>query len=87
MLSYDGQLVDDARLVVTGDEEAQHACEDKASMLPGDITLGSVALSVALSVVYRHFRSRRLKVHINRATEELGQCVHLLNRLPYSPRR
>jgi hypothetical protein len=39
------------------------------------------ALSVALSVVYRHFRSRRLKVHINRATEELKQCVDLLNRL------
>ena len=39
------------------------------------------ALSVALSVVYRHFRSRRLKVHINRATEELKQCVTLLNRL------
>ena len=42
------------------------------------------ALSVALSVVYRHFRSRRLKVHINRATEELKQCVHLLNRLRYA---
>jgi hypothetical protein len=39
------------------------------------------ALSVALSVVYRHFRQRRLKVHINRATEELKQCVVLLNRL------
>ncbi|KAF2747364.1 hypothetical protein M011DRAFT_443944 [Sporormia fimetaria CBS 119925] len=39
------------------------------------------ALSLALSVVYRHFRSRRLKVHINRATEELKQCVMLLNRL------
>jgi hypothetical protein len=39
------------------------------------------ALSVALSVVYRHFRSRRLKVHIKRATEELKQCVVLLNRL------
>lgn len=39
------------------------------------------ALSVALSVVYRHFRSRRLKVHINRASEELKQCVHLLDRL------
>ncbi|KAH7138782.1 fungal-specific transcription factor domain-containing protein [Dendryphion nanum] len=39
------------------------------------------ALSVALSVVYRHFRSRRLKVHINRATDELKQCVVLLNRL------
>jgi hypothetical protein len=36
---------------------------------------------MALSVVYRHFRSRRLKVHINRATEELKQCVHLLDRL------
>lgn len=42
------------------------------------------ALSVALSVVYRHFRSRRLKVHINRATEELKQCVTLLNRLRYA---
>ena len=42
------------------------------------------ALSVALSVVYRHFRSRRLKVHINRATEELKQCVNLLNRLRYA---
>ncbi|KAJ4350281.1 uncharacterized protein N0V89_008902 [Didymosphaeria variabile] len=42
------------------------------------------ALSVALSVVYRHFRSRRLKVHINRATEELRQCVMLLNRLRYA---
>jgi len=42
------------------------------------------ALSVALSVVYRHFRSRRLKVHINRATEELKQCVVLLNRLRYA---
>jgi hypothetical protein len=31
--------------------------------------------------VYRHFRSRRLKVHINRATDELKQCVVLLNRL------
>ncbi|KAF2730800.1 hypothetical protein EJ04DRAFT_499795 [Polyplosphaeria fusca] len=39
------------------------------------------ALSVALSVVYRHFRQRRLKVHINRATDELKQCVVLLNRL------
>lgn len=39
------------------------------------------ALGVALSVVYRHFRSRRLKVHVNRATEELKQCVHLLDRL------
>ena len=39
------------------------------------------ALSMALSVVYRHFRSRRLKVHINRATEELKQCVQLLDRL------
>ncbi|KAF2191154.1 hypothetical protein K469DRAFT_720136 [Zopfia rhizophila CBS 207.26] len=39
------------------------------------------ALSVALSVVYRHFRQRRLKVHINRATDELKQCVILLNRL------
>ncbi|KAF2872111.1 fungal-specific transcription factor domain-containing protein [Massariosphaeria phaeospora] len=39
------------------------------------------ALSVALSVVYRHFRSRRLKVHINRAKDELRQCVVLLNRL------
>ncbi|KAF1959774.1 hypothetical protein CC80DRAFT_466903 [Byssothecium circinans] len=39
------------------------------------------ALSVALSVVYRHFRSRRLKVHINRATEEIKQCVQLLNKL------
>ncbi|KAF2645130.1 hypothetical protein P280DRAFT_496214 [Massarina eburnea CBS 473.64] len=39
------------------------------------------ALSVALSVVYRHFRSRRLKVHINRATEEIKQCVELLNKL------
>lgn len=39
------------------------------------------ALSLALSVVYRHFRSRRLKVHINRATDELKQCVVLLNRL------
>ncbi|CAI6340031.1 unnamed protein product [Periconia digitata] len=39
------------------------------------------ALSVALSVVYRHFRSRRLKVHINRATEEIKQCVTLLNKL------
>ncbi|KAF2111633.1 fungal-specific transcription factor domain-containing protein [Lophiotrema nucula] len=39
------------------------------------------ALSVALSVVYRHFRGRRLKVHINRATDELKQCVVLLNRL------
>lgn len=39
------------------------------------------SLSVALSVVYRHFRSRRLKVHINRATDELKQCVTLLNRL------
>ncbi len=39
------------------------------------------ALGVALSVVYRHFRSRRLKVHVNRATEELKQCVRLLDRL------
>jgi len=39
------------------------------------------ALSLALSVVYRHFRQRRLKVHINRATDELKQCVVLLNRL------
>ncbi|KAF2006864.1 hypothetical protein P154DRAFT_454621 [Amniculicola lignicola CBS 123094] len=39
------------------------------------------ALSVALSVVYRHFRGRRLKLHINRATDELKQCVRLLNRL------
>lgn len=39
------------------------------------------ALSVALSVVYRHFRQRRLKVHIDRATAELKQCVVLLNRL------
>lgn len=39
------------------------------------------ALSVALSVVYRHFRSRRLKVHISRAADELKQCVILLNRL------
>ncbi|KAJ4382309.1 hypothetical protein N0V86_002643 [Didymella sp. IMI 355093] len=39
------------------------------------------ALSVALSVVYRHFRSRRLKVHIKRASEELKQCVLLLDRL------
>lgn len=42
------------------------------------------ALSVALSVVYRHFRSRRLKVHVNRATDELKQCVVLLNRLRYA---
>ncbi|KAF2828455.1 hypothetical protein CC86DRAFT_465275 [Ophiobolus disseminans] len=39
------------------------------------------ALGVALSVVYRHFRSRRLKVHVNRATEELRQCVYLLEGL------
>lgn len=39
------------------------------------------ALGVALSVVYRHFRSRRLKVHVSRATEELRQCVGLLDRL------
>jgi hypothetical protein len=39
------------------------------------------ALGVALSVVYRHFRSRRLKVHVNRATEELRQCVRLLEGL------
>lgn len=39
------------------------------------------ALGVALSVVYRHFRSRRLKVHVKRATEELKQCVRLLDRL------
>lgn len=39
------------------------------------------ALSLALSVVYRHFRSRRLKVHINRAKEELRQCVELLKGL------
>jgi len=39
------------------------------------------ALGVALSVVYRHFRSRRLKVHVNRATEELRQCVTLLEGL------
>lgn len=39
------------------------------------------ALSLALSVVYRHFRSRRLKVHIKRATDELKTCVMLLNRL------
>lgn len=39
------------------------------------------ALGMALSVVYRHFRSRRIKVHVNRATEELKQCVHLLDRL------
>ncbi|KAF2280326.1 uncharacterized protein EI97DRAFT_119348 [Westerdykella ornata] len=38
-------------------------------------------LSLALSVVYRHFRCRRLKVHIKRATDELKQCVMLLNRL------
>lgn len=49
-------------------------------MLP-PLPIVPYALSLALSVVYRHFRSRRLKVHINRATDELRQCVKLLNRL------
>lgn len=39
------------------------------------------ALGVALSVVYRHFRSRRVKVHVNRATDELRHCVRHLDRL------
>ncbi|KAF2033604.1 hypothetical protein EK21DRAFT_58084 [Setomelanomma holmii] len=49
-------------------------------MLP-PLPIVPYALGVALSVVYRHFRSRRLKVHVNRATEELKQCVRLLDRL------
>ncbi|KAF2814463.1 uncharacterized protein BDZ99DRAFT_410999 [Mytilinidion resinicola] len=39
------------------------------------------ALSLAMSVVYRHWRQRRLKMHRNRAKEELKQCVKILNRL------
>ncbi|OCK86246.1 hypothetical protein K432DRAFT_285060 [Lepidopterella palustris CBS 459.81] len=39
------------------------------------------ALSMALSVVYRHFRQRKLQMHRNRAKEELKSCVALLNRL------
>lgn len=39
------------------------------------------ALSLAMSVVYRHFRQRKLQMHKNRAKEELNSCVMLLNRL------
>lgn len=39
------------------------------------------ALSLAMSVVYRHFRQRKLQMHKNRAKEELKSCVTLLNRL------
>lgn len=53
---------------------------DSPEQLP-PLPLVPYALSVALSVVYRHFRSRRLKVHIKRASEELKQCVLLLDRL------
>ena len=53
---------------------------ESPELLP-PLPLVPYALSVALSVVYRHFRSRRLKVHINRASEELKQCVRLLDRL------
>jgi hypothetical protein len=49
-------------------------------MLP-PLPIVPYALGMALSVVYRHFRSRRLKVHVNRATEEIKQCVRLLDRL------
>ena len=53
---------------------------ESPELLP-PLPLVPYALGVALSVVYRHFRSRRLKVHVNRATEELKQCVRLLDRL------
>ncbi|KAH8732487.1 fungal-specific transcription factor domain-containing protein [Phaeosphaeriaceae sp. PMI808] len=53
---------------------------ESPEMLP-PLPIVPYALGVALSVVYRHFRSRRLKVHVNRATEELKQCVRLLDRL------
>ena len=39
------------------------------------------AVSLAMSVVYRHFRQRKLQMHKNRAKEELKSCVTLLNRL------
>ncbi|KAF1842082.1 uncharacterized protein K460DRAFT_370086 [Cucurbitaria berberidis CBS 394.84] len=53
---------------------------ESPELLP-PLPLVPYALGVAQSVVYRHFRSRRLKVHVKRATEELKQCVRLLDRL------